>query len=114
VHSVPPVTPPLQLDRISAQCGLDCLRATMPEGVRWSTPGGGPILWLEFPGAVDLGMLQRSLAARGAHIALSNDAFFGVPHLHGIRLGYAFLPPEPLSRALALLADHVRRQLSIS
>jgi len=43
---------------------LDVLRELMPEPVRWTTPGGGPTLWVDFPRTVNIQALSRSLVAR--------------------------------------------------
>ena len=45
-------------------------------------------------------------------LALSDRAFFGVPHLHGFKLGYAFLTPEEMERGLAVLAGELRRAMA--
>ena len=99
-----------ELDRRYLAC-LEGLRATMPEGVKWSTPGGGPVLWLQFPEQVDVKRLARQVGERGVHVALASDAFFGEPHLRGIRLGYAFPSQADLATGISIVADEVRRQM---
>ncbi len=69
---------------------LEVLRELMPEPVRWTTPGGGPTLWLDFPRSVDLPALSRALLARGVYVEDSDSAFFGEPHLNGFRVSYAY------------------------
>jgi DNA-binding transcriptional MocR family regulator len=91
---------------------LEALAALMPEGVRWTSPGGGPTLWLEIPRRVHLGRLSGRLAEKGVSLAASLPAwFFGEPHLHGTRLGYAWLSVAAMHRGLELLAQEIRRQL---
>jgi DNA-binding transcriptional MocR family regulator len=99
-----------ELDRRYQHC-LECLRQLMPEGVRWTAPGGGPQLWLEVPRAVDLQALAARMRERKILLALSDRAFFGVPHLHGFKLGYAFLTPEEMERGLTTLASELRSAL---
>ncbi|MGH8255483.1 MAG: PLP-dependent aminotransferase family protein [Steroidobacteraceae bacterium] len=100
-----------ELDRRYRIC-LETLAAVMPDGVRWSTPGGGPILWLEVPRAVDLEKLAGRLAARKVLISRPlNACFFGKPHLHGTRIGFAYLPVAAMQQALDILSDEIRRQL---
>ena len=82
---------------------LELLRVCMPEGVRWTTPGGGPTLWLELPKAVALNRLGARLHDRGVSIESTTTAFEGEPHLHGFRVSYAFLPPETLERAVEIV-----------
>ena len=53
----------LELDRRYRHC-LDLLDELMPEEVRWTSPGGGPQLWLELPSEVDLAGLTARLRAR--------------------------------------------------
>ena len=84
---------------------LEALRDTMPEGVRWSTPGGGPTLWLEVPRSIDLQALRERLAKKNVAIEDADAHFHGSPHLHGFRIGYAFLAEERLRQGLERVAE---------
>jgi GntR family transcriptional regulator/MocR family aminotransferase len=98
-----------ELDARYALC-LAALREILPSSVRHTTPGGGPTLWLEIPREVDLAQLQRSVISRGVHIELSAGHFQGPAHLHGFRIGYAYLAPDALRRALHRLAEALAEQ----
>jgi 2-aminoadipate transaminase len=100
-----------ELDRRYAGC-LKILRETMPEEVRFTTPGGGPTLWVEVPPRVDLGALRANCLRRGVAIEHAANAFDGPPHLHGFRVSYAFLPPDSLARAVQVVAEAVAAQLA--
>jgi DNA-binding transcriptional MocR family regulator len=100
-----------ELDQRYHAC-LRTLTAVMPEGVRWTTPGGGPTLWLELPRRIDLAILGARLADKNVSLATALDSwFFGEPHLHGTRIGYAHLPVALMQKGLDLLAREIRRQL---
>lgn len=88
---------------------LDVLRRTMPDGARWTEPAGGPTLFLEVPRRVDLASLRARLAARGVFVEDPAPAEHGDgPRLHGFRVSYAFCKPEPLARALEIVAAALR------
>ena len=74
------------LDQRYQQCLL-LLEQMMPAPVRWSRPGGGPIVWLELPRTIDLGRLTSDLAEKGVQIRSGTERFFGEPHLHGVSVG---------------------------
>jgi len=95
------------LDTRYAAC-LEALDELMPDGVRWTHPGGGPTLWLELPRRIDLAALETHMARRGVHISSSSAAFLGEPHLHGFRIAYAYLTEERMRAALTILADALR------
>jgi 2-aminoadipate transaminase len=92
------------LDVRYAAC-LAALDELMPDGVKWTRPGGGPTLWLELPRSVDLVTLEAHLARRGVYVTNASAAFIGEPHLHGFRIAYAYLPEEQMRAALTILAD---------
>jgi DNA-binding transcriptional MocR family regulator len=100
-----------ELDGRYTRC-LDVLRASMPDGVRWTTPGGGPTLWLEVPHSVSLDRLAARMHDRGVSVRSTLDSFEGEPHLHGFRIGYAALAPETLERAVHRLAEGIRKELA--
>jgi DNA-binding transcriptional MocR family regulator len=100
----------LELDRRYQHC-LDLLRSLMPEQVRWTSPGGGPLLWLEIPRCVCLQALRTNLAEKQIYINALERAFLGKPHLHGIRLGYAALNTADMQRGLEQLAGEISRQM---
>ena len=99
-----------ELDRRYQSC-LDALRHTMPEAVKWTSPGGGPILWLEVPKGIDLEDISVRLESKEVMINLSHEAFFGKPHLNGFRIGYAFLPTERMQQGVEILADELKKAL---
>jgi 2-aminoadipate transaminase len=93
------------------QACLATLDEVMPAGVRWTRPGGGPTLWLDVPRTVDLAGLERDLATRGVVIHDASAAFIGERHLHGFRIGYAYLPPDKLRAGLVEVAALLRAAL---
>jgi DNA-binding transcriptional MocR family regulator len=96
-----------ELDARYTAC-LAALAELMPDGVRWTTPGGGPTLWLDLPRSIDLADLEARLARREIWIERASASFLGEPHLNGFRVSYAFHPPEVLRRGLEVLADELR------
>jgi DNA-binding transcriptional MocR family regulator len=95
------------LDIRYAAC-LAALDELMPDGVRWTRPGGGPTLWLELPRSVDYAAIEAHLARRGIYVTNVSAAYIGPPHLHGFRIAYAYLPEEQMRSALTILGDAIR------
>jgi DNA-binding transcriptional MocR family regulator len=100
-----------ELDQRYQHC-LQVLRQTMPEGVQWTTPGGGPSLWLEVPAGIDRDKIRTRLESKNVLVRFSDGAFFGTPHLHGFRIGYALLTLHEMQRGLELLASELRRAIA--
>ena len=95
------------LDARYSAC-LEALDELMPDGVRWTRPGGGPTLWLEIPRTVDYDALEAHLARRGVVVSNASAAFVGERHLHGFRLAYAYLSETEMRSALTIVADALR------
>lgn len=99
-----------ELDARYTHC-LSLLREHMPNDIKWTSPGGGPVLWLELPKQIDLRKLQERLKVAGVLIQLSNDAFFGIPHSHGFKIGYAFLSQSEMEEGIEKLSREVKKLL---
>ena len=99
-----------ELDRRYQAC-LATLREVMPPEVRWTTPGGGPTLWLDVPRAVDLRQLRQALAARAIDIEDASVAFAEASPLHGFRVSYAHAPMDDVRRGLLAVAQELECQL---
>ena len=96
------------LDTRYAAC-LAALDELMPDGVRWTHPGGGPTLWLELPRSLELAALEAHLARRGIAVSNASAAFIADhAHLHGFRIAYAYLPEPQMRAALTILGDAIR------
>jgi 2-aminoadipate transaminase len=96
------------------QACLEALRELMPDEVRFTTPGGGPTLWLDFPKRVSMPVLAERLLRHGVFVEDASPAFHGTPHLNGFRVSYAYLPAEELRRALELVGREAARLLGQS
>ncbi|MBX3155412.1 MAG: PLP-dependent aminotransferase family protein [Deltaproteobacteria bacterium] len=96
------------LDARYTSC-LAQLEDLMPDGVRWTRPGGGPTLWLELPRSIDVPALEQHLARRGVVVSNASAAFVGeAPHLNGFRISYAWLSEAEMRSSLTILADALR------
>jgi len=98
------------LDQRYNNC-LNLLRELMPPEIKWTTPGGGPILWLEFPKRVSIEQIIQNLKNKKIHLIPTQKTFFKTPHNHGVKIGYAFLKEHQMQKALELLAVELVNEL---
>jgi 2-aminoadipate transaminase len=105
------------LDKVQSEIGaryhhcLALLERMLGDSVRWTSPGGGPILWLELPRHISIPRLITDLEARKVLINPQDAAFFGAPHLHGFMIGYAFPNREEMTIAIEILSEILKPQL---
>ena len=74
---------------------------------RWSIPGGGFYIWLEFNR--NLPMKQLFDAALREGILLNPGMVYGTEEKSCLRVSYSYAPLEELSRGIGILAGLVRR-----
>ncbi len=90
---------------------VESLARFMPEGTRWTLPGGGTSLWLELPPGVD-GRDVAAAARRKGVLVAPGDLFFPdqrwAPNL---RLSFARARPEKIEEGVALLASLVEERI---
>lgn len=100
-----------ELDYRYQSC-LTALETVMPKEIRWTKPGGGPVLWLEIPRRIKLERVTEKLAAKNVTIDLrTRDWFFGTPHLHGIKIGFAYNEPLVMQQGLEILGQVLTGEL---
>jgi 2-aminoadipate transaminase len=92
---------------------LDSLRASLPAGCRWTSPGGGFYVWLGLPPGLDAkAMLPRAIAARVAYVP--GTGFYadgaGADHL---RLSYCFPEPDRIREGVRRLAGVIGTELEL-
>ena len=92
---------------------LDSLRASLPPGCRWTSPGGGFYVWLALPPGLDAkAMLPRAIAARVAYVP--GTGFYadgaGADHL---RLSYCFPEPDRIREGVRRLGGVIDAELEL-
>jgi 2-aminoadipate transaminase len=91
---------------------LESLRASMPDGCRWTSPDGGFYVWLGLPGLDAKAMLPRAIAARVAYVP--GTGFYadggGADHL---RLSYCFPEPDRIREGVRRLAGVIDAELEL-
>jgi 2-aminoadipate transaminase len=92
---------------------LDTLGAVMPEGCRWTRPGGGFYVWLRLPpGLNSKAMLPRAISSRVAYVP--GTGFYadggGAEYL---RLSYCFPEPARIREGVRRLAEVISAETEI-
>lgn len=92
---------------------LDSLRASMPAGCRWTSPGGGFYVWLGLPPGLDAkAMLPRAIAARVAYVPGTGFYADGTGADH-MRLSYCFPEPARIREGVRRLATVLDAELEL-
>lgn len=90
---------------------LAALETTMPEGVRWTRPGGGFFVWLTLPEHL---MSKEVLAEAHRHSItfLTGETFFAEGGgEHHIRLPFSYIAPREMEQGIEVLAQIIRKLL---
>ena len=85
------------------------LTNAMPEGVRWSDPGGGFFLWLQLPKGVTSRHLMHYAADQ--HVGFLPGYFFYPDRrdVEALRLGFTTLPDSRIEEGVERLGEAIRR-----
>lgn len=92
------------------------LAVQLPEGTRWTVPGGGFYSWVTLPHDLDAtAMLPRAVTARVAYVP--GSAFYAGPDKHlgrsTLRLSYCFPDPDRIREGVRRLATVVEGELDL-
>jgi 2-aminoadipate transaminase len=92
---------------------LDTLTAVMPEGCRWTRPGGGFYVWLQLPPGMDAkAMLPRAISSRVAYVPGIGFYADGAGSEY-LRLSYCFPEPDRIREGVRRLAEVVRAEAEL-
>jgi DNA-binding transcriptional MocR family regulator len=92
---------------------LESLGAVMPEGCRWTRPGGGFYVWLQLPpGLNSKSMLPRAISSRVAYVP--GTGFYGDGNgTDFMRLSYCFPEPARIREGVRRLAEVIGAETEI-
>jgi DNA-binding transcriptional MocR family regulator len=90
---------------------LHALSSHMPEGVRWTRPGGGFFIWLTLPPP----LRALDVAARARKVGLwipAGDPFFAeAPTGQHLRLAFSYVEPDKIAQGVQLLGEVLKSTL---
>jgi 2-aminoadipate transaminase len=92
---------------------LEALGAVMPEGCRWTHPGGGFYVWLQLPPGLDSkSMLPRAISSRVAYVP-GTGFYAGGGGADYLRLSYCFPEPARIREGVRRLAEVIGAETEI-
>lgn len=91
---------------------LEALETHMPEGVTWSTPGGGMFLWVRLPEQVDAkAIFPQAIENKVAYVIGKAFHCDGTGH-NSLRLNYSFPSVEQIREGIRRLAMVIKQALA--
>ena len=84
---------------------LEALAREMPEGVRWTTPGGGFFLWVTLPEGYDTDAMLPQATDRGIIYLPSSWFYPDRSWSRSMRLNFSSQPEERIAEAMRRLAE---------
>jgi len=101
-----------QLYRERRDIMLAALEDEMPEGVRWTRPGGGFFVWLMLPEALHVAQVVEQAQQAGVMV-LAGDSFFAQrPTGEHLRLAFSFVTPKNIQKGIGVLGSVLASALS--
>jgi 2-aminoadipate transaminase len=92
---------------------LETLGAVMPEGCRWTRPGGGFYVWVQLPPGLNAkAMLPRAISARVAYVP-GTGFYADGSGAECLRLSYCFPEPARIREGVRRLAKVVGTDMEI-
>jgi 2-aminoadipate transaminase len=88
------------------------LLAHMPAGCHWQAPQGGMFFWVELPAGVDANALLPKAVAAGMAFVPGATFFAHGARANTLRLSFVTVPPDAITRGVALLAQVLKESLS--
>ncbi|HEX9709780.1 MAG TPA: PLP-dependent aminotransferase family protein [Candidatus Thermoplasmatota archaeon] len=84
---------------------LKAMAEHMPEGVKWTRPGGGMFLWATFPETVDTRVMFNKAAERSVAYVHGRSFYFDGRGAHQARLNFSFPSDENIELGIGRLGE---------
>ncbi len=97
--------------RVQRDAMRAALQAHMPAGCHWNAPLGGMFFWVELPPALDATALLPLAVEAGVAYVPGATFFAHQPRANTLRLSFVTVPPETITRGVALLAQVLKNAL---
>ncbi len=91
---------------------LEALEAEMPDGVRWTRPGGGLFVWLTLPEGMDAEVLLESAVAEGVAYVAGGPFHVDGGGANTMRLTFAKEDAPTIVEGVRRLSRAVKRAIS--
>ncbi len=92
---------------------LSALTDLMPEGTRWTRPGGGLFVWATLPEGLDSkAMVPRAIASRVAYVPGTGFYADGSGQQH-MRLNFSYPSPERIREGIRRLAGVIEQEAAM-
>ncbi len=98
--------------RARCEALLEGLAEQMPEGVRWTRPGGGFFTWVTLPQGVESAAMQPGAAAEGVAYIPGGPFCCGGGGQQNLRLAFSMLSPDELREGARRLGRAIRRGMA--
>lgn len=84
---------------------LKAMAQNMPEGVRWTKPGGGMFVWATFPDTVDTRVMFNKAAERSVAYVHGRSFYFDGRGAHQARINFSHPSDENIKLGIERLAE---------
>jgi DNA-binding transcriptional MocR family regulator len=88
---------------------IQAMRRCFPEGVHWTEPEGGLVLWVTLPQGMDARELLVEARAQGVTFNAGELFYAGSPRRNQMRLTFGATPPQQIRRGIKILGEILSR-----
>lgn len=88
---------------------VSAMRRYFPDGVHWTEPQGGLVLWVTLPQDMDARELLVEARTRGVVFNAGELFYAASPRRHQMRLTFGATPPQEIRRGIKILGEILSR-----
>lgn len=91
---------------------LKCFREHMPDGVKWTEPGGGLFLFVTLPPAMDAARLLEKAIRRNVAFVCGSVFYCNNEGHNTMRLNFSYADEKDTLEGIRRLADVIREEMT--